>query len=293
MSQALPAAPRIFDRALARSRLRRATAAGYASFLLDRVAADMVDRLLPVRRQFRTVLDCGTPGPALGRALREALPDAEIVRFAGLAGADVIGDDESLPFAPGHFDIAVSGLALQTANDLPGTLVQLRRVLKPDGLFIGCLLGGQTLTELRAAFAAAEAELLGGASPRVAPFADLRDLGGLLQRAGFALPVTDTDLLTVRYPSMFALMADLRAMGLTNAMVDRSRTPTPRGVILRAAEHYADRFSDTDGRMRASFELVWLSGWSPHESQGKPLRPGSATVRLADALAGFRADRES
>ena len=291
MPAAPSVAPRIFDRALVRARQRRA--AGSASFLLDHAANELVDRLLPVQRQFRSVLDCGTPGPAIATALRGFLPDAAVVRLAGIPGADVTGDEEALPFGPETFDLAVSGLALHAANDLPGALVQVRRVLKPDGLFLGCLLGGQTLTELRAAFVAAEVERTGGASPRVAPFADLRDLGGLLQRAGFALPVTDTDVLKVRYGSMFALMADLRAMGLTNALAERSRRPITRGLLVRAAEIYAERFADADGRVRATFELVWLSGWSPHESQQKPLRPGSATVRLADALAAVRDDRGS
>ncbi len=182
----------------------------------------------------------------------------------------------------------MSALTLQTLNDLPGALVQMRRALKPDGLFLGCLFGGQTLQELRAVLTEAEIEATSGASPRVAPFADLRDLGGLLQRAGFALPVTDTDRLTVRYDTLFALIGDLRAMGLTNVLVDRSRRPTSRTVMLRAAALYAARFADADGRLRATFEIVWLSGWAPHASQQKPLRPGSATTRLADALAAMR-----
>jgi SAM-dependent methyltransferase len=178
----------------------------------------------------------------------------------------------------------VSLLALQGVNDLPGALIQIRRALKPDGLLVAALLGGGSLAELRQAFAQAEGELEGGASPRVAPFADLRDLGGLLQRAGFALPVTDSDLFHVRYASPFGLMRDLRRMGLTNALNDRRKTPLRRATLLRAAEIYAERFADPDGRVRATFEIVWLSGWAPHESQQKPLRPGSAKMRLADAL---------
>jgi SAM-dependent methyltransferase len=196
----------------------------------------------------------------------------------------VVGDPESLPFAAESFDLAVSLLALQHVNDLPGALVQLRRALRPDGLFIGCLLGGRTLTELRQAFAAAESEIEDGISPRIAPFAEVREIGGLLQRAGFALPVTDTETLTVRYPDPFALMRDLRAMGLTNILTERRRTPLRRATLVRAAEIYADRFADPDGRLRASFEILWVSGWAPHESQQKPLRPGSAKARLADAL---------
>jgi SAM-dependent methyltransferase len=178
----------------------------------------------------------------------------------------------------------VSALALQFVNDLPGTLVQIRRALKPDGLFLAALIGGETLTELRQAFAAAESEIEGGASPRVAPFADLRELGALLQRAGLALPVTDVDRLTVRYDSAFDLMRDLRRMGGTNALNARRRTPLKRATLTRMAEIYAQRFADADGRVRATFEIVWLSGWAPHPNQQQPLRPGAAQARLADAL---------
>jgi SAM-dependent methyltransferase len=203
-------------------------------------------------------------------------------------GADpvfgIVGDEECAPLAPACFDLAVSALALQHANDLPGVLVQIRQALKPDGLFLGCLLGGRSLNELRTALAAAETELCGGVSPRVAPFADVRDIGGLLQRAGFALPVADSEPLTVRYANMFGLMADLRAMGASNALETRLRKPTPRALFFRAAQIYAERFADPDGRVRATFELIFASGWAPHESQQKPLAPGSARMRLADAL---------
>ncbi len=288
-----PPAPTIFDRALHRVRVKRALRAPGDDFLLTRAAEDLVDRLAPVQRSFKTILDCGTVRPTLATTLAQALPDARITRLgpdaAGLGDWDaVLGDEEKLPFAPETFDLAVSALTLQTLNDLPGALVQMRRALKPDGLFLGCLFGGQTLQELRAVLTEAEIEATSGASPRVAPFADLRDLGGLLQRAGFALPVTDTDRLTVRYDTLFALIGDLRAMGLTNVLVDRSRRPTSRTVMLRAAALYAARFADADGRLRATFEIVWLSGWAPHASQQKPLRPGSATTRLADALAAMR-----
>jgi SAM-dependent methyltransferase len=175
-------------------------------------------------------------------------------------------------------------LALQFVNDLPGTLIQIRRALKPDGLLLMALLGGDSLSELREAFAQAESEIEGGLSPRVAPFADLRDLGGLLQRAGFALPVADSDRLTVRYDSAFALMRDLRAMGATNVLSERRRVPLKRATLLRMAQIYGERFADPDGRLRATFEIAWLSGWAPHESQQKPLKPGSAAQRLADAL---------
>jgi SAM-dependent methyltransferase len=211
------------------------------------------------------------------------------VRLAAVAhhdrsGATVIGDEEALPFGPDSFDLIVSLLALHAVNDLPGAIVQIRRTLRPDGLFLGCLLGGNTLSELRTSFAEAESELEGGASPRVSPFADLRDLGGLLQRAGLALPVADIDTAIVRYATPFRLLQDLRAMGLTNTLRLRRRTPLRRGTLARMAEIYADRFADPDGRVRATFDLVWLSGWAPHASQQTPLRPGSAKARLADAL---------
>lgn len=279
--------PLVFDRPLVRRRLERAHAGGYAGFLLDHAGADLMERLAPVLREFPLALDVGTPHDTAARLLRQSGRAGYVARLAPTRdGADggVVGDEEALPFAGERFDLAVSLLALQAVNDLPGALVQIRRALKPDGLFLGCLFGGATLTELRRAFTEAEAEIEGGVSPRVAPFADVRDLGALLQRAGFALPVTDCDLLTVRYSDPFALMRDLRAMGLTNALTARRRTPLRRTTLLRAMQIYAERFTDADGRVRATFELIWLSGWAPHESQQKPLKPGSAKTRLADAL---------
>ena len=185
---------------------------------------------------------------------------------------------------PEILDLVVSALALQFVNDLPGVLAQIRRALRPDGLLLAAMIGGDTLTELRQSFAAAEAECEGGVSPRVAPFADLRDVGALLQRAGFALPVTDVDRVVVRYDNAFALMHDLRRMGATNILLERRRTPTRRATMLRMAEIYAERFADPDGRIRATFDVIWLSGWAPHESQPKPLRPGSATASLEEAV---------
>lgn len=274
----------VFDRALYRRRLSAALAAGYPDFLLARCVADLDDRLSAVLRRFARAADLGTPLPLADKVLRERA--GELLRMAEVvsASATVVGDLEALPFAAETLDLAASLLALHAVNDLPGALVQIRRALRPDGLFIACLLGGQSLTELRQSLLAAEVELTGGASPRVAPFADLRDLGGLLQRAGFALPVIDSESVTVRYGDMFGLLRDLRGMGWANALAERSRKPLRRGVLLRAAELYAERFSDPDGRLRATFEIVWLSGWAPHESQQKPLRPGSAKARLADAL---------
>jgi SAM-dependent methyltransferase len=278
-------APLVFDRPLLRRRLARAVREGYADFLLARAVDDLDDRLAVVLRDFPLALDVGTPTAAAVERLRRAPRVGRVLRLSPVAepGA-AVGDEERLPFAGECFDLVVSLLALQGVNDLPGSLVQIRRALKPDGLFMGCLLGGATLTELRQAFTQAEAELEGGASPRVAPFADVRDLGGLLQRAGFALPVADTETVRVRYRDPFGLLRDLRAMGLGNSLIDRRRTPLRRSTLMRAAAIYAERFADPDGRVPATFDLVWLSGWAPHDSQQKPLRPGSARMRLADAL---------
>jgi SAM-dependent methyltransferase len=282
--------PLIFDRMLLRAGRRRAAALGAATFLLDRVADDLADRLAAVLRRFDQALDLGTPGDAVRTALARLGSVGGIVAMdtvlegKGAAALFVAGDEEALPFGDAVFDLVVSALSLQFVNDLPGALVQIRRALKPDGLFVAALIGGETLTELRQAFAGAESEIEGGVSPRVAPFADLRDLGALLQRAGFALPVTDVERITVRYDSAFALMHDLRRMGATNALFDRRRTPLKRATLMRMAEIYAERFADADGRLRATFEIVWLSGWAPHPSQQQPLRPGSAKTRLAEAL---------
>jgi SAM-dependent methyltransferase len=279
----------LFDRPTIRARAtRRMRLADGADFLLQRVAEDMAERLQPVLRPFPLMLDLGTPDESMAVQLRRIKPESQLLRAAPLAvtshSPSLIADIEAQPFAPARFDLITSGLALQHANDLPGALVQIRRALRPDGLFIGCLAGGATLTELRQCLTEAESEISGGVSPRVFPFADVRDMGGLLQRAGFALPVADSETLTVRYADMFGLMADLRAMGATNTLTARSRRFTRRSVMLKAAEIYARRFADSDGRIRATFEIIWLSGWAPHESQQKPLKPGSARQRLADAL---------
>jgi SAM-dependent methyltransferase len=276
--------PLIFDRALLRLRRRRAMALGPATFLLDRVADDIADRLAAVLRRFDVAVDLATPGPAVRTAIARLGSVGTIVAADAISGGAVIADEEMLPFGDATIDLVVSALALQFANDLPGVLVQIRRALKPDGLFLAALLGGETLTELRQSFAEAESDVEGGVSPRVAPFADLRDLGALLQRAGFALPVTDADRITVRYDTVFALMHDLRRMGATNTLLARRRTPLRRKTLLRMAEIYSSRFADADGRVRATFEIVWLSGWAPHPDQQQPLRPGSAKTRLADAL---------
>jgi len=268
-----PTAPLLFDRALLLRRLARAQNLGPVTFLFDRVAEDFADRLQAVTRPFSDVADIWTPGGL-------PLPDrfASIMRVAPEAGS------ETLALAPQSLDLAVSALAFQFVNDLPGVLAQIRRALRPDGLLLAAMIGGDTLTELRQCLAAAEAECEGGISPRVAPFADLRDIGGLLQRAGLALPVTDVDRVVVRYDNAFALMVDLRGMGATNLLLERRHGPTRRTTLLKMADIYAQRFSDPDGRIRATFDIIWLSGWAPHESQPKPLKPGSATASLEQAV---------
>jgi SAM-dependent methyltransferase len=281
--------PIIFDRRLLRARRARAAALGPATFLLEQVADDLAERLSTVLRRFDLAIDLGTPGENVRCNLASLV--GTIVAVDALPASNtngtlpkIVADMEALPFRDVSLDLVVSALALQFVNDLPGTLVQIRRALKPDGLFLAALVGGQSLAELREAFAAAETEIEGGVSPRVAPFADLRELGALLQRAGFALPVTDSDRIIVRYASPLVLMHDLRRMGATNALVERRRTPLRRATLRRMMEIYGERFADADGRIRATFEIVWLSGWAPHASQQQPLIPGSAKMRLADAL---------
>lgn len=276
-----PAAPKLFDHAALRMRLARAERLGAETFLLDAVCGDLAERLGAVLRDFRNAVDVGTPLAGLRESLAK--------RAGHIDHADLLASEtEDLQLAPQSIDLAVSALALQSANDLPGVFAQVRRALRPDGLFLAAMAGGDSLTELRQAFAAAESERDGGISPRVAPAIDVRDLGALLQRAGFALPVTDSDRLTVRYDNAFALMRDLRKMGATNVLVERRRAPLRRSTLLRMAEIYAERFSDSDGRIRATFDILWLSGWAPHESQQKPLRPGSAQASLADAVRNTR-----
>jgi len=290
--------PEIFDRALSLRRLDRAWRGARepgADFLISRAASELADRVSLVKRRFALAADLGTPGPHAAAALAASGQVDEIARIAPTRlslGAGpffgAVGDVERLPLADGRLDLAVSLLALQTVNDLPGALIQFRRALKPDGLLVVALVGGDTLTELRQSFVLAESEILGGAAPRVAPFVEVRALGSLAQRAGLALPVVDLDRMTVRYSNMLALMRDLRAFGATNALAVRSRAPLRREVLMRAAAAYAEAFSDPDGRLRATFDILWLSAWAPHESQPKPLKPGSATMRLVDALKAKR-----
>ncbi|MDP1584049.1 MAG: methyltransferase domain-containing protein [Bradyrhizobium sp.] len=279
MAPSPTATPLLFDRALLRARQSRASALGAATFLLDRVAEDMAERLQAVLREFKAAADIGAAGDQLRNALAGRVGQLTPVALPDL-------ESEPLALAPDTLDLAVSALALQFVNDLPGVLAQIRRALKPDGLLLAAMIGGDTLTELRQSFAAAEAECEGGVSPRVAPFADLREIGALLQRVGFALPVTDVDRVVVRYDSAFALMADLRRMAATNILVERRRTPTRRATLLRMAQLYGERFADPDGRIRATFDVIWLSGWAPHASQQQPLKPGSAKASLAEAVRG-------
>lgn len=259
--------PPLTDRdALRRNRARAARAP--ALFLHDEVVAEVQERLLEVNKRFTA--------PAVVTGFPQV--------WASMAGAAIVADDDVLALRQGAHDLVIHALALHWANDLVGQLVQSRRALVPDGLFLGFLAGGQTLHELRACLAQAEAEVTGGLSPRVLPMAEIRDLGGLLQRAGFALPVADSFRRDVTYPSFRALLADLRAMGEGNALTARLRRPTRRAVFDRAEALYRAHHALPDGRLRATFEIICLTGWSPHDSQQKPLRPGSAAQRLADAL---------
>ncbi|EKS30632.1 Malonyl-CoA O-methyltransferase BioC [Afipia felis] len=269
--------PKVFDSVLLKKRQARAAKAGAETFLLDRVVEDLGERLHAVVRDFQTAVDLGSPGHGAADVLAASVKQSRHVDWPA-------NEHEALPFQAHALDLVVSVLALQFVNDLPGVLAQIRRALQPDGYFLAATIGGDTLTELRQSFAEAEVALDGGLSPRVIPMLDLRDAGALLQRAGFALPVTDVDRVTVRYDTMFGLMRDLRRMGATNMLMDRRHTPLRRATLMRAAEIYAQRFSDSDGRIRATFDIVWMAGWSPDESQPKPLKPGSAKMSLEEAI---------
>jgi SAM-dependent methyltransferase len=265
--------PDLFDRRLVRGRFARAAPAAIGP-LADFFASEIEERLLPITRAFARTLICG-PGAA-----RIA---ARLPRLGAISaqGADVAFDEDALPFAPSAFDCIISAGGLQCVNDVPGALAQFRQALKPDGLLLAGLFAGQTLSELRRAWLSAEAGLRGGVTPRVAPMAELSDLAGLLQRAGFALPVADIDRASLRYADPFAMMRDIKSAGYGNALEARSRTPVSRRLLAEAAAHYP---ADADGRISATIEVAWLTAWAPHESQPKPLRPGSAKARLADAL---------
>ena len=291
--------PIIFDRQLLRSRRDRAAPRFQEfDFLMIEAADRLADRLLDLRRDFRRVLDLGAHTGGMATVWPRGLEDTWLVHAdispamatrAAEHGPSIACDEEALPFADASLDAVLSCLSLHWVNDLPGALVQIRRALAPDGLFLASVLGGDTLVELRDVLSAAEMEVTGGLSPRVSPFADIPDLGGLLQRAGFALPVVDSDVLTVTYDNLFALMADLKGMGESNAVLERHKLPTRRGVLMRAAEIYQERFADGDGRIPATFRILTMTGWAPDASQQKPLRPGSAQSRLADAVGGVEA----
>ena len=282
----------IFDQALVAKRRERAAANADtgAGFLLDIAARELAERLSVVERRFDTAVELHGGTGITARLTLESGKVGSLERvetsqaFAGSGQAVTVASLEDVPLQPASVNLVLSPLSLHLVNDTPGTLVRIRRALKPDGLFLAAIPGAGTLAELRDVLLAAEAELMGGASPRVIPFADVRDIGALLQRAGFALPVVDVETYTVRYDSLFPLMRDIRAMGMANPLTGRSRRPVPRALFLRAAELYAERYSDADGRIRASFSIIYASGWAPHESQQQPLKPGSAKMRLADAL---------
>lgn len=283
----------VFDRTLVRRHRDRAAPRfndGH-DFLFAEIGERLADRLDDVRREFPLALDLGCRTGGLGRLLagRKGIRTVvscdlseAMVRRAGSPA--VVADAEFLPFRDDGFDLIVSNLDLHWVNDLPGALLQLRRALKPDGLFLAAMLGGDTLTELRRCLMEAELTVTGGASPRVSPFADVRDTGALLQRAGFTLPVVDADTLTVTYSDALRLMHDLRGMAETNAVLARLRAPTRRAVLMTAAQRYAELFAEPDGRIPATFQVLYLVGWAPHESQPQALKPGSAQTRLAEAL---------
>lgn len=285
-------APDLFDRKLLRLRRERAARSDDPpDFLLRRAGEEIVERLGAIERRFSPVLTIGAMPAPFRKALRGLGGDGPFIDMESSPallprgdGPALCGDEEALPFKDGSLGLVISALTLHFANDLPGALVQIRRALAPDGLFLGAVLGGRTLAELREAFIEAETEQEGGASPRVMPMGDIRDYGALLQRAGFALPVADADPVTVTYASPLGLLRDLRGMGAANMLLARRRTFLRRATLARALEIYQQRFALPNGRVSASFEIIHLAGWGPHESQQKPLKPGSAAARLADAL---------
>lgn len=282
----------LFDHSLLARRRARALAAFTpgVDFLIRRVADDMAERLMVVERRFDAPVQLHGGLPLAADAIEAtgktaAFSFVDSAPLPDLKGRKLsIAAPDLVPLEPHSADLMISPLALHITNDTPGVMVQMRRALKPDGLLLAATPGAGTLGELRESLLAAESEVTGGANARIHPFADIRDYGALLQRAGFALPVTDIEDVVVRYSDMFSLLRDLRAMGMTSVLTGRSRQPLVRTVLLRAAEIYAERFSDPDGRIRASFPIIHLSGWAPHDSQQKPLRSGSAKTRLADAL---------
>jgi NADH dehydrogenase [ubiquinone] 1 alpha subcomplex assembly factor 5 len=282
----------VFDRTLVRRRRERAVLAGDKSdFLFAEIAGRLADRLSDVKRSFAVGADLGSRGGhmvhatlATGRVDRLYAMDPSPALAARLPVPAVAADEEALPFADASLDLAVSSLALHWVNDLPGALVQIRRALRPDGLFLAAMFGGETLWELRQVLMEAELAVSGGVSARVSPMADLRDAAGLLQRAGFALPVADRDPLTVSYADAWALMRELGGMGESNAIRLRAPGPLRRAILTEAVRLYQKRHAFAAGRVRASFEVLYISGWAPAATQQQPLRPGQAKTRLADAL---------
>lgn len=286
---------RIFDRRLVRRHRDRAAAAWDAhDFLFRHVAEQLIDRLYDVKRTFHRALDLGCRGGEVSRLLPGTKGVAEVcaadlspalaarARRGGVPA--IAADEEALPFAASSFDLIVSNLSLHWVNDLPGALIQARRALKPDGLFMATMFGGETLRELRHAAMEAELAVSGGASPRLSPLTDVRDAGGLMQRAGFALPVVDVDTVTVTYETPWTLLQDLRGMGETNAALQRNPRVPPRRFWPAMAERYHALFAESDGRIPATFQILTLTGWAPDASQQQPMRPGSATASLAEAL---------
>lgn len=272
----MPQPGQVFDRTLYAERTRRARRAG-PNILTRTIAEELTERLDLINRNFDHAAVIAADPEAVAARL------AETGKVKSLAAVES-PDDEILKLDPESCDAIFSVLDLQSANDVPGLLIQMRRVLKPDGLLLACLFAGDTLTELRQSWLAAEARITGGATPRVAPMIDMRELGGLLQRAGFALPVADLDRTTVRYADAIALIHEISELGLSNIMTDRARTFVPRRLLGAVIGHYHDHFCDDDGRVRATIDIAWLTAWSPHASQQQPLKPGSAKMRLADAL---------
>jgi len=286
---------RVFDRDLVKRRRDRAVSTlPDADFLLKESAARLADRVLDMARTFPLALDLGchtgqlaetlTDHPKIGTLIQCDVSPRMTTAARANGLATFCADEEFLPVAAGALDLVLSNLSLHWVNDLPGAFTQIRQALKPDGLFLAHMFGGDTLRELRLALLEAEGDTSGGVAPRVSPFTDVRDAGNLLTRAGFALPVIDADTITVTYADIFKLMADLRRMGETNTVIERPKKPARRDLFLRAAEIYARRFSDARGRLTATFQMISLTAWVPHPTQQKPLRPGSATARLADAL---------
>lgn len=278
-------APHIFDRVAYSFRRARAQRNASESFLLEEAAQNLFGRVSAINRQFVRALDLNSRPQSFGmiKPLARDWVRTSLAASEGLSADLVVADEELLPFADRTFELVTSVLSLHAVNDLPGTLIQICRVLVPDGLFVAALFGGSTLQELRRAFAAGENETTGGVSPRVAPFADVRDLGGLLQRAGLAMPVADIERLTVRYSQFFTLAQDLRSLGETNALAERSRKALRRDTLSAVLSHYAANDSERDERLRATFDVAYLIGWAPHESRPQPPGPAGGRARLRDA----------